>query len=63
MFSDYFFWSLGAGYIGSHMVHALVENGKTVVVFDNLSAGVEWAIPAGVDLALARPATRPWFPV
>lgn len=30
----------GAGYIGSHMVHALLERGQKVVVLDNLSTGV-----------------------
>jgi UDP-glucose 4-epimerase len=33
----------GAGYIGSHMVHALVEAGERVVVLDNLSTGFKWA--------------------
>ena len=30
----------GAGYIGSHMVHALVDRGENVVVLDNLSTGI-----------------------
>jgi UDP-glucose 4-epimerase len=30
----------GAGYIGSHMVHALLDSGDDVVVLDNLSTGV-----------------------
>ena len=30
----------GAGYIGSHMVHALLDRGEHVVVLDNLSTGV-----------------------
>jgi UDP-glucose 4-epimerase len=42
----------GAGYIGSHMVHALVESGETVAVLDDLSTGFSWAIPAGVELAV-----------
>ena len=29
----------GAGYIGSHCVMALLEQGYEVVVFDNLSTG------------------------
>ncbi len=29
----------GAGYIGSHMVHALLDRGEDVVVLDNLSTG------------------------
>jgi UDP-glucose 4-epimerase len=34
----------GAGYIGSHMVLALVEAGEDVVVADNLSTGFSWAV-------------------
>jgi UDP-glucose 4-epimerase len=30
----------GAGYIGSHMTHALLERGDQVVVLDNLSTGI-----------------------
>ena len=40
----------GAGYIGSHMVHALADAGERVVVLDNLSTGFRWALPAGVPL-------------
>ena len=40
----------GAGYIGSHMIHALVEAGEGVIVLDNLSTGFKWAIPKGVQL-------------
>jgi UDP-glucose 4-epimerase len=40
----------GAGYIGSHMVYALVEAGEQVVVLDNLSTGFKWAIANGVPL-------------
>lgn len=40
----------GAGYIGSHTVHALVEAGRSVLVVDNLSKGHEQALPAGVAL-------------
>ena len=29
----------GAGYIGSHTVHALLDAGESVVVLDNLSTG------------------------
>ncbi len=35
----------GAGYIGSHMVLALLDAGEDVVVLDNLSAGFRWAVP------------------
>jgi UDP-glucose 4-epimerase len=40
----------GAGYIGSHMVYALVGTGERVVVLDNLSTGFDWAIADGVPL-------------
>jgi UDP-glucose 4-epimerase len=40
----------GAGYIGSHMVYALVEAGERLVVLDNLSTGFTWAIANGVPL-------------
>lgn len=36
----------GAGYIGSHAVHHLLEHNHSVVVLDNLSTGHLWAIPA-----------------
>src|SRR3569832_532420 len=35
----------GAGYIGSHMVHALIDAGENVVVLDNLSTGYESLLP------------------
>jgi UDP-glucose 4-epimerase len=41
----------GAGYIGSHMVLALVEAGEDVVVADNLSTGFPWAIAPQARLA------------
>jgi UDP-glucose 4-epimerase len=34
----------GAGYIGSHAVKALVQSGRRVVVYDNLSAGHRAAV-------------------
>src|SRR5438128_8557100 len=40
----------GAGYIGSHMVYALLGAGERVVVLDNLSTGFEWAIAPGATL-------------
>jgi UDP-glucose 4-epimerase len=36
----------GAGYIGSHTVHALVDAGERVVVLDNLSTGFATGLPA-----------------
>jgi UDP-glucose 4-epimerase len=35
----------GAGYIGSHTVHALVDAGERVIVLDNLSTGFASALP------------------
>jgi UDP-glucose 4-epimerase len=40
----------GAGYIGSHMVHALADAGERVAVLDNLSTGFRAALPEGVPL-------------
>jgi UDP-glucose 4-epimerase len=40
----------GAGYIGSHMVLALLAAGEDVVVLDNLSTGFEWLVPGGATL-------------
>jgi UDP-glucose 4-epimerase len=40
----------GAGYIGSHLVHALAEAGESVVVIDNLSTGFSAFLPEGVPL-------------
>jgi UDP-glucose 4-epimerase len=36
----------GAGYIGSHTVHELVDAGEQVIVLDNLSTGFASALPA-----------------
>lgn len=40
----------GAGFIGSHLVDALVERGDEVVVMDDFSGGFERNVPAGVAL-------------
>ena len=40
----------GAGYIGSHMVHALADAGESVVVIDNLSTGFSAFVPESVPL-------------
>ena len=40
----------GAGYIGSHMVLALLDAGERVVVVDDLSTGFRSAVPPGVAL-------------
>jgi UDP-glucose 4-epimerase len=44
----------GAGYIGSHMVHALIDAGEPVVVLDNLSTGFEWALPKDAKLVVGE---------
>src|ERR1700704_401149 len=49
----------GAGYIGSHMVHALVDAGESVVVLDNLSTGFDWAVPMGVPLVIGETGDQP----
>ena len=38
----------GAGYIGSHMVLELADQGEQVVVLDDLSTGFSWAVPEEV---------------
>jgi len=40
----------GAGFIGSHVVDALIDAGSTVVVVDDLSAGLPENVPAGAEL-------------
>ncbi len=42
----------GAGYIGGHMVLALLDAGFKPVVFDNLSTGFRWSVPDGVPLVV-----------
>jgi UDP-glucose 4-epimerase len=42
----------GAGYIGSHMVLALLDAGEDVVVLDNLSTGFAWALPPEAELVV-----------
>lgn len=42
----------GAGYIGSHTCHALVDQGENVVVIDNLSTGFDWAVPPAAELVI-----------
>jgi UDP-glucose 4-epimerase len=49
----------GAGYIGSHMVHALVDAGERVVVLDNLSTGFKWAVPKDVALVVGQSGDQP----
>jgi UDP-glucose 4-epimerase len=44
----------GAGYIGSHMVYALVDAGERVVVLDNLTTGFDWAVPKNATLVVGE---------
>jgi len=49
----------GAGYIGSHMVHELVDAGEAVVVLDNLATGFDWAVAEGVPLIVGDTGDQP----
>ena len=49
----------GAGYIGSHMVHALVDAGERAVVLDNLSTGFDWAVAEGVPIVVGESGDQP----
>ena len=40
----------GAGYIGGHMVLALLDAGEKAVVLDDLSTGFRWAVPEAAKL-------------
>jgi UDP-glucose 4-epimerase len=42
----------GAGYIGSHIAHELVDLGESVVVLDNLSTGFSESVPATAQLVV-----------
>ncbi|MEU3661641.1 UDP-glucose 4-epimerase GalE [Streptomyces sp. NPDC032940] len=42
----------GAGYIGAHVVRALVDGGESVVVYDDLSTGRADRVPSGVPLVV-----------
>ena len=48
----------GAGYIGSHMVWELVDQGEDLVVLDNLVTGFSWAVAPGVKLVVGDIADR-----
>ncbi len=43
----------GAGYVGSHVVAALLERGAEITVFDNLRQGHAWAVLPGATLVVA----------
>ena len=49
----------GAGYIGSHMVHALADAGERVVVLDNLATGFAWAVARGVPIVVGDTGDQP----
>ncbi len=42
----------GAGYIGSHIVYELIDNGHSVTVLDNLSTGLKENVCPGADLVI-----------
>src|SRR5690606_7411141 len=42
----------GAGYIGSHMVWELLDQGEEVVVLDRLSTGFDWAVAEAAELVV-----------
>jgi UDP-glucose 4-epimerase len=42
----------GAGYIGSHMVHELLDRNERIVVLDNLSTGFEFLVPKAAPLVV-----------
>ncbi|MBC9179320.1 UDP-glucose 4-epimerase GalE [Pseudoroseomonas ludipueritiae] len=48
----------GAGYVGSHVVLALLERGDEVVVLDDLRQGHRLAVPPGAELVVGDLADR-----
>ena len=48
----------GAGYIGSHMVHELVDAGEAVVVLDNLSTGFRFLLPTAIPFVAGSTGDR-----
>jgi UDP-glucose 4-epimerase len=48
----------GAGYIGSHMVHELVDTSETVVVLDNLMTGFRFLVPDKVPFVAGNSGDR-----
>lgn len=49
----------GAGYIGSHMVWELLDQGEKVVVLDRLSTGFDWAVPEAATLIVGDIGDQP----
>lgn len=51
----------GAGYVGSHVVHALTAAGRGAVVVDNMRTGSPEAVPSGTPYTLSTsPRPRSW---
>jgi UDP-glucose 4-epimerase len=48
----------GAGYIGSHMVHELIDAGESAVVLDNLSTGFRYLVPNPVPVVVGSTGDR-----
>ena len=48
----------GAGYIGAHVVRVLMASGRTVVVLDDFSSGLERKVPEGVPVVRVSVADR-----
>lgn len=42
----------GAGYIGAHVVRAMLDAGEQAVVYDDLSTGIAERVPADVPLVV-----------
>ncbi|MCD9878525.1 UDP-glucose 4-epimerase GalE [Streptomyces guryensis] len=42
----------GAGYIGAHVVRAMIDAGERTVVYDDLSTGIAERVPRGVQLVV-----------
>ncbi|MFG2597237.1 UDP-glucose 4-epimerase GalE [Streptomyces sp. NPDC048462] len=49
----------GAGYIGAHVVRAMLTGGQRVVVYDDLSTGSAEKVPEGVPLVTGSVLDRP----
>ena len=49
----------GAGYIGSHMVYALLDAGERVVVLDNLATGFDWVVAQGTPFVVGDVGDQP----
>lgn len=52
----------GAGYIGAHVVRAMIDAGEETVVYDDLSTGVAERVPEGVPLEIGSTSTVSGWP-